>query len=236
MRYTNIFLLLLLCNSPLVAEESADQYVDVSVAYSQGDFNTGQKSELSQLQMTYGQVMGDYDYSITLPYLFLSDSFGDESGLGDITLRAGMTLSGNNFTADNVYASMSIKLPTADETKGLGTGETDVGGFLSYTHNFSILSLTLMGGYVVTGDSQVQSYEDIFVYGVGVSKMIAPWYVYTSMDGRQQTVDTGDDPLELSGGFFYQIKAGRFVKLDAFVGLSNSSPDTGITVGIVNWF
>lgn len=236
MRYTNIFLFLLLYHSPLLAEISIEQYIDVSVGYSQGDFNTGQKSELLQLQMTYGQVMGDYDYSIAVPYLFLSDSFGDESGLGDITLRAGMTLSGNNLAADNVYASVSVKFPTADETRGLGTGETDVGGFLSYTHNFNIVSLTLMGGYIVTGDSQVQSYEDIFVYGVGLSKMIAPWYVYGSLDGRQQTVATGDDPLELSGGFFYQIKAGWFVKMDAFVGLSNTSPDTGITVGIVNWF
>lgn len=236
MRYTNIFLFLLLCNSPLVAVESTDQYIDFSVGYNRGDFNTGQKSELTQLQVAYGQVIGDYDFSITMPYLFLSDSFGDESGLGNITLRAGMTLSGNSLAADNVYASMSVKLPTADESKGLGTGESDVGGFLNYTHNFNILSLTLMGGYIVTGDSAIQQYEDIFVYGLGVSKMIAPWYVYGSLDGRQQTLDNGDDPLELSGGFFYQIKPARFVKMEGFVGLSNASPDAGITFGIVNWF
>jgi len=236
MRYTNMFLLLLLYHSPVVAEESTDQYIDFSVAYSRGDFNTGQKSELSQLQVTYGQVMSDYDFSITIPYLFLQDSFGDESGLGDITLQAGKTLSGNNLDADTVYASMSVKLPTADESSGLGTGEPDIGGFLSYTHNFNILSLTLMGGYIVTGDSQVQSYKDIFVYGVGLSKIITPWYVYGSLDGRQQTLDRGDDPLEFSVGFFYQLESARFFKMDAFVGLSNTSPDAGLTFGVVNWF
>lgn len=236
MRYANIFLLMLLCNSPLLAEDSSDQYIDTSFGYSQGDFNTGQKTELSQLQVTYGQVVDDYDFSIAIPYLFLSDRYGDESGLGDINLRAGKTLSGDSLAADNIYASISVKLPTASETKGLGTGETDIGGFLSYTHNFSALSLTLMGGYIVTGDSDVQSYNDIFVYGLGLSKIIAPWYIYGSVDGRQQTVDTGDDPLEVSVGFFYQIKPAQFVKMESFAGLSDSSPDSGVTVGVVNWF
>jgi len=63
-----------------------------------------------------------------------------------------------------------------------------------------------------------------------------PWYIYGSLDGRQQTLETGDDPLELSGGFFYQIKSKRFLKMEGFVGLGNSSADAGMTIGIVNWF
>lgn len=236
MRYVNLALLLVLCSSHVVAAESADQYVDLSYSYSQGDFDTGQKTKLSQMQVTYGQVRDAYDFSIAIPYLFLSDSFGNESGLGDITLQAGMSLSGTSGSADTVYASVSVKLPTADETKGLGTGETDYGGFLNYTHDFASLSLSIMGGYIVTGDSKSQSYKDIMVYGLGVSKMVAPWYVYASLDGRQQTLATGDDPLELSAGLFYQLKQAQFIKVEGFIGLSNSSPDSGIMLGIINWF
>jgi len=236
MRYIKIFLVLLLCNSSLLAEELSDEFIDFSAGYSQGDFNSGQNSEFSQLQVTYGKVRGDYNFSISLPYFFLSDSFGNEAGLGDITVRAGKTLSGNSFSEDNVYASVSVKLPTANESNGLGTGEMDVGGFLSYTHYFNSLSLTLMGGYIVTGDSQAQLYKDIFVYGIGLSKIISPWYIYGNLDGRQQTLDTGDDLLEASIGVLYQVKPEQFLKLEGFVGLSNTSPDSGMSIGIVNWF
>jgi hypothetical protein len=236
MRYNALTLALLLCHSPLVEADSVDHYVDISLDYSRGDFNTGQDSKLSRLQVTYGQVMEHYDFSVEVPYLFLSDSFGDESGLGDVTLRAGKTLSDKNPDADNLYASIAIKLPTANDSNGLGSGELDVGGFLTYTHDLNKMYLALLGGYIVTGDSVFQQREDIFVYGIGLSKIIAPWYVYGSLDGRQQTLSTGDDPLELSGGFFYQLNPVQFVKMQGFVGLSNSSSDLGSTIGFVNWF
>lgn len=227
---------MLLCHSSLFAQELPDEYIDFSIAYSEGDINSGQNSELAQVQVTYGQVIDDYNFSVAVPALFLRDSFGSESGLGDITLRGGKTLSGGSSSADNIYGSISVKLPTASEAKGLGTGEIDLGGFLSYTHHFNILNFTLMGGYIITGDNQVQKFKDIFVYGMGLSKIIIPWYIYGSLDGRQQSFTTGDDPLELSVGFLYQLRPEQFVKVESFVGLSNASPNNGITVGIVNWF
>ncbi len=235
MRVTAIFLLLALFNIQLFAGGPANQYIDVSYAYSQGDFDTDQKTRLTQLQLTYGQVQGRFDFSADLPFLFLQDSFGDETGLGDITLRGGMAVIGNNLAPDNLYASVAVKLPTADEAKGLGTGEPDVGGFLSYTRDFNFLNLTVLGGYIVTGDSRTQSYNNIAVYEVALSKMMAPWFVYGSLTGRQQTLDYGDDPLELNGGFFYHIKSGLFFKVDTFVGLSDGSPDMGVMFGIVQW-
>lgn len=62
------------------------------------------------------------------------------------------------------------------------------------------------------------------------------WYVYGSLDGRQQILSTGDDPLELSGGFFYQLNPEQFVKMEVFVGLSDSSSDMGASIGFLNWF
>lgn len=236
MRHVVLILALLLCCSPLVEAGSVDHYVDLTLGYSRGDFNTGQDSKLSQLRITYGQVMEHYDFSVEVPYLFLSDSFGDESGLGDVTLRAGRTLGDKNPDADNLYVSVAIKLPTASDSKGLGTGEADVGSFIRYTHPINKMNLSLLGGYIITGDSVIQVYHDIFVYGIGLSRITAPWYIYGSLDSRQKTFSTGDYPLELSGGFFYQLNSAQFVKVEGFVGLSNSSPDIGATIGFVNWF
>jgi hypothetical protein len=236
MRHSILITALLLCRSPIVEADAIDHYVDFTLGYSRGDFNSGQDAELSQLQVTYGQVLENYDFSVVIPYLFLSDSFVDESGLGDITLHAGMTLSDNGSSVDDLYASIAIKLPTANDAKGLGTGEVDLGGFLTYTHDFNQVSLSLQGGYIVTGDGLFQQHENIFVYGAGLSNIIIPWYFYVSLDGRQQVLDTGDAPLELSGGFFYQLNPKQFVKMEGFAGLSNSSPDMGVAIGFVNWF
>lgn len=236
MRYKTVILLLLICFSPLGEAAATDRYVDFTFGYNQGDFNTGQTVKLSSLQVTYGQITGPYDISLSVPYLYLSDNFGDEYGLGDITLLAGMAVSGSSLTDTSLYASVAIKLPTADETKELGTGEMDTGGFLTYTQRFKTVRLSLMGGYIVTGDSITQQYKDIVVYGVGLSKIIIPWYVYGSLDGRQNILNDSDDPLEISTGFFYQVKQTQFIKMELFAGLSDSSPDVGLSIGIVNWF
>jgi hypothetical protein len=236
MRYLFLIMALLLCQSPLVKADSVDHYVDLALGYSRGDFNSSQETKLSQLQVTYGQVMPRYDFSVSAPYLFLSDNLSDESGWGDIVLRAGIALADKNSSADHLHASIAIKLPTANDTKGLGTGEADLGGFLNYTHPLNKMYITLMGGYIVTGDNLLQSYNDIVVYGAGLSKIITPWYVFGRLDGRQSTLETDDAPLELSGGFFYQLYPTQFLKLEGFAGLSHSSPNVGLTIGFVNWF
>lgn len=230
------YLMLLICFSPWVLAKDGWQYIDVSIGYSKADFGASNESELFQLQVSYGQVGERYDFSVMVPYLFLRDSFGDESGLGDIMLRAGMIVIGDQLAANKLHAAIAVKLPTADETKGLGTGETDTGGFLTYTHYFNGTHFSLMGGYIVTGDSAFQTYNDIAVYGVSLARLMTPWYVYVSVDGRERIFADGEDPLELSAGFFYQIKQQQFLKVEGFTGLSDGSPDYGLTVGIVHGF
>ena len=226
--------LLLGCSLSAIADTN-DHYLDLTAGYSRGEFDTGQVSRLYRLQFTYGQVADRYDYSITAPYLFLSNNQYGESGIGDVILRAGIVLN-NNHATNRLYGSVATKLPVADESKGLGTGEADAGGFLNYSYHFNEMNLLLMGGYIVTGDSPQQSYEDILVYGIGLSRRINKWYVYGSLDGRQQVLGSGDDPLELSGGLLYQIKAAQFIKAEGVVGLNDGSLDYGLAVGVVNWF
>jgi hypothetical protein len=216
--------------------DANDQYVEFLAGYTHGEFDTTQTTTLYRLQASYSQVYDSVDFSVTAPYLFLNDSIGKDSGIGDLILRAGMTIGTNHHSNNNLYASIAIKLPTADESKGLGTGETDTGAFISYMHRLNTLNLTLMGGYIVTGDSTAQSYEDILVYGVGLSKYIGQRYIYISVDGRQQILNTGGNPLELSGGFLYQIKPTQYLKTEGFLGLNDNSPDYGLSIGLVNWF
>jgi hypothetical protein len=131
---------------------------------------------------------------------------------------------------------MEIKLPTADETTGLGTGEPDLSGYLNFTHKHKQTNFTLSGGYTITGDTAAQTYNDVLRYGAGISSYFNRWYLYARLDGQQQILDTGDNPLEFSVGFFYQIRPTYFIKADSFKGLNNASPDTGFGLGLVHWF
>jgi hypothetical protein len=227
---------LLLWFNPAIAADTASNFLSISGGFSRGDFATGENTDLYRMQIGYGQISGRYDFSITVPYLLLQDSTANESGLGDISLQAGMTFDEDVIAGNSFYGSVSLKLPTADETRALGTGETDIGGMLGYTGRFNTLSLILVGGYIITGDAPAQSYNDVFVYSAGLAMYSNPWYVYGRLDGQQKIIDTEDDALELTGGLFYQIKTRQYLTAEVFAGLSDTSPDIGFNLGLVNWF
>lgn len=234
--YAGLIAAVVFCGATTVTAATTERYLEFTAGKSRGEFDTSEVADMYRLQLAYGQVSGRYDHSITASYLFLSDEFGDDSALGDVVLRGGILLDSQNVSKDSLYVSLALKLPTGDESKGLSTGESDLGGFLNYTQHYKVINLTLMGGYIVTGDTRTRSYDDILVYGISLSRQFDHWYVYGGLEGRQQMLDTRDDPLELSGGLLYQMQRNRFLKLEGIVGLNESSLDYGVSVGIVNWF
>lgn len=158
-----------------------------------------------------------------------------ESGLGDIVASG---------TIRDVWASRDgslvldlagrVKLPTADEKKGLGTGETD---FTLQADGYRFLDgVTLMGslGYVFRGD------PDDFTLDDGVIAMLGATSSRTQglrtglfLEYRQAGYATNDDRLEILGSLGWSIDQWR---LGAYLltGLSDSSPDwgAGATVGV----
>lgn len=218
------------------AFEAMDEYLDLSARYSHGDFDTGLTSRLYQLQFTYGKFFDSFDASISSSYILLSDELGDDTSIGDIYLHAGTVLSDRRNFSNELYASIEVKLPTASESTGLGTGEPDLGAFLYYTYRVQATSLMLMGGYTINGDSRDITYQDVFNYGMSVSTYFDQWYVYGRIEGQQQRLSSGSSPLLVSGGLFYQLKPARFIKLEITSGLNNASADLGVIVGYVVWF
>jgi hypothetical protein len=83
---------------------------------------------------------------------FVSTHF--ERGIGDTVLSAKYKLQRKKDNVGGMALRGFVKLPSADETKGLGTGRTDVGAELLFT---SILPLNFLMhssmGYVATSDA-----------------------------------------------------------------------------------
>ena len=74
---------------------------------------------------------------------------GDASGIGDIVLRGKLGIS------PNVAAAVDVRLPTGDAADLLGTGSTQVKGFLILSGGKGRFSPHVNVGYTFTGDSDV---------------------------------------------------------------------------------
>jgi hypothetical protein len=233
-----VLFLMIFLPSRVPAQEGRG-YVDMSAGYKTGDFGTPTKSNLYYLLPALGYVAPRYEVSITIPYLFLdvktAGVSNTESGVGDIILRGGAVLVPEAATGFSLDGSLAVKLPTADEAKGLGTGETDYGGFLALRQRLEKFKISLLGGYIKTGDTSSINYNDVYLYGVGLSRIFEQTEVYTSLEGRRAVVPGADNPLELNFGFFHLISKDYSLKGNTFFGLTNGSPDFGINFGIVRW-
>jgi hypothetical protein len=236
-----LLILLLLIFLPYGASAQEGRgYLDISGGFKTGDFGTPTTSDLWYFSPTFGYVAPRYDFSVTAPYLSLTNETGGvsttESGIGDIILRGGAVLLPEGSGRLSVNGSLALKLPTADETKGLGTGETDYGAFLALHQRFDQFKLSLMGGYIKVGDPPQTTYNDISLYGVGISRVWGRTNLSASFEGRRATVPGVKNPQEINLGFFHVLNADYAIKGGTFFGLNDGGPDFGLNAGIVKWF
>ena len=159
------------------------------------------------------------------------------SGLGDILLQGEYLLVPETDTAPAVRLSAEIKLPTASESKGLGTGEADGGLAVEVGRTVDRQYYYGRLGYTVVGEPSGADFTNPFSYEVGTSFEASPrLLVHLALQGRTSIDDRVDDPLELVGGGEYRLR--RDLSLNGYLGLglSDGSPDVGLGVGLLRRF
>jgi hypothetical protein len=231
-------LVLLTCGSAWAQDGRG--YLEVGGGYKTGDFGTPVRSNLYYFSPILGYATPLYEVSVTVPYLFLSNSSGgrtnSESGIGDIILRGSKVLVPEGKSGFSLDGALAIKLPTADETKGLGTGETDYGAFLSAHKRVDKFKLSLLSGYIKVGDPPSVNFNDIYLYGIGISRIFGSTELFTSFEGRRAVIPGAKNPQEINVGFFHVMNAYWAVKGGTFAGLNKGGPDFGLNFGLVRWF
>lgn len=204
-----------------------------------GDFGTSVRNTLYSIAPTLGFVARQYDVSVTVPYLSLVQETGGqsvtESGLGDIVARAGYVLVAERASGMSLNGAVAVKLPTADDAKGLGSGKADVGATLMLGQRFGRVRLSLLGGFIKVGDPAGQDYNDVYLYGVGASGTQGRTGLYASLDGRRALIAGTDDPLEIRAGFFHRLGQRTAIRGTAFAGLNDGGPAYGLSLGFVQW-
>lgn len=218
-------------------------YIDAGGGYKTGDFGGPSRTELYYLAATIGYMDPAWQFSVTAPVLFLSESSGAQTGsmhgptgIGDVVLRGGAVLLPEKDSGLSIRGSLAVKLPTADEQEGLGTGERDYGGFFALHQRIGSYTASLLGGYIKVGDPAGVDYNDTWLYGIGLSRAFGWTEVYASFEGRRSTVKGADDPLEIGLGFFHAFTSDVAVRMGVFAGLNDGGPAFGLDLGLVRWF
>jgi hypothetical protein len=161
-------------------------------------------------------------------------SSSSESGMGDVVLGATRML-GPILGPVQVDVTARVKLPTADEDKGLGTGETDYYAQTDfyYVGERFIPFATL--GYRFMSDSDRYELKDGAYVSIGSAyRLNETTRSGVSLDWRQRLVDGGDDATEASVFVAHDLSTDLNLTLYALTGFTEASPDFGMG-GSVNY-
>lgn len=150
-----------------------------------------------------------------------------DSGLGDIVLSGSYQLLSESELRPWVAATLKAKLGTADEVKGLGTGEND------YTLQLEVAKGMLYGyaGYRLLGDTATLDYNDVAFVGAALNFPLAQSHDLSVEYYTEEAALSGMDDIQeatLSVGGELSRKMNYSLYFTA--GLSDSSADSVIGV------
>lgn len=209
--------------------ERLDFELTVPLLY-QNSKNTGRAALGADAKSSARRNMnGQYSYiggSATLTGGGTSDS--SKFGLGDITLTGGYQLLRDSATTPLIRPTFYLKFPTADDSKGLGTGKFDAGPGLSVSKWLGSWQPFVDSRYIFQGASADTGARDYFLADAGIGYS---WNesLHTSAYARfgSTIFDGMEAPLEARVKSVWRF-AQRFSS-EAYLlkGLSEGSPDYG---------
>jgi Putative MetA-pathway of phenol degradation len=217
--------------------------------YSEGDYGSTIDTRITTLEFTARYETGRMVYRASVPWLSVkgdtgvipgigqvSDApvrSGSASGLGDIVLSAAYSAYYDQATTLGLDLTGKIKLPTADETKGLGTGEPDFAFLADLYRRFERWTGFGGVGYHIMGDSAAFPLENAWSANLGASYTLdARTSAGAMLDGRQRVVAGGSRIRELMGFWSRRLEGEWRSQVYGLIGLADGSPDWGFGLSL----
>lgn len=246
---------LLLCLGLLPGPLSADSWqLSSSVNYDTGKYGTPYRTDSVYIPFTVTHYSRDTRVSVTLPWLRQSSSgavtrvggrparvagtvvpanAGAESGLGDTLVRGAYIIRKDGPNSFDLSLAGSLKLPTANETKGLGTGEIDQGVGLEFAKKVSRHWTVLADWhYTIIGDPEGADYNNRVSLELGVYRPLGKDLGLTALYITRSALLSGNsDPRELSLMLARTAAGGMQYSGGVLLGLSEGSPQLGLSAG-----
>lgn len=234
-----VFLCCLMWTS-LAGAGSGRAYLSTTLGYGSGDFGTDTNYRLFYLTPAVGYVTPIYEAAVSTSLLAAHSSGTQgresETGLGDVLIRGSRKIITEDMAGFTLSGGLAVKLPAADKNKGLGTGETDFGGFILLKKAFGSFALMAQGGYIFNGDSALQKYNDVPVYAIGLSKAFNAGELAVFYENKGVYISGADTAQDIYISGFHMLNKDYAVQGALSFGLTDASADFGASIGFVRWF
>lgn len=250
--FAGLFGVALVATGAFAQAEAGDSAISwaTGIEYSSGTYGGTEDIEDLYVPLIVRFSAERVAFELTVPYLSVTAPTGTtitdpgnepvsgtgpittESGIGDII--AGVTLY-DVYYSDSLGVALDltgkIKFGTADEAKGLGTGEQDFTLRADLYKYFEQLTLMGSAGYKYRGDPSDLDLENVFLGSIGgaisVSDSSRFGLIY---DYRESALVDGDAVSELSAFVTRDWNDTWHMQVYAFSGFSDSSADWGLGI------
>lgn len=223
----------------------------LAYSYSSGEYGSDSTTKLTYIPVGVKRYFSWGDLSLTVPYVGVSTKSGatviqgeivptgngeesSESGLGDTLVKGRYFAVEENGNLPYIDLALRLRIPTADEDKGLGSGDPDVTFSTELTKTVGTSGFA-MGelGYTLVTDSLDLELDNRFLYSLGYAHQVGEKAMLSSyLDGRTSASSGADDPLSLLFMAEYRFRPNLRFDLMLEWGLSDGSPDTGVMLGV----
>jgi len=218
-------------------------------SYLTGDYGEHRTSELYYGALMIKRFFKKGDITLTVPYLDIpsdgvtfiggtaeaDNSAGGGSGLGDIILKGRYYALEQNGVLPFLDLVGSVKIPTADADRGLGTGEPDftVLGEFAWRLGDSPWTALAELGYTFVGKPEDLDVRNRWLYSLGLAREMGPKLTVSGyLDGRTAIFEGNENPLSVLLIGTYKFRPD--LRLDTMLefGLSDGAPDLAVTLGL----
>lgn len=241
-----IVLLILLINQSATAQDEPKVHKFTLGSYfSQGDYGSTEETDITYFPISYELTTFPWVLSVTAPYLALEgpgdvffetgnigggrdevNEFVDERGIGDVFLSA--TYQFPPVLNDWVFVDFTLqaKLPTADETRDLGTGELDLGYQLDFYSTLERNTYFSTLGYRQRGKTPLFDLENSFYASLGMMRQYGDnTFLGLIYDYRERASSNAFESHELMPFVSYNLGKQWNFMLYTIVGFTASSAD-----------
>lgn len=221
---------------------AADLDLSLASHYSVGDYGGDDDIEIVYVPLVARVETDAWMFKMVVPYLRISGGTtvvegpggpivtpsGTEEGLGDVVLESTYSIPPFARYAPYVEVGGRLKLPTADDDRGLGTGQFDVTPEVELSWTLGRWTPYAGAGFRILGDPSGTTYHDGFLANVGLTALLGDLlepglFFYW----KESASAGGEDSAEALP--VLRIHAGEHWTVDSYVsiGFTDSAPDVG---------
>lgn len=233
-----------LAGTPVMAQDSGTSFqIGTGIDYSSGDYGEAIDTKMLSVPVSARLQTGNLTLRASLPYVNIDGPPGvipgdggtggggsggaavSRSGVGDLNLGATYSLAIGGGTYFDITGK--VKIPTANENKGLGTGTTDYTAQGELFHSFGTFSAAVRGGRRFNGNNVLFPLEDVWLAGAGLYFGTGDTTFGLDYDWREGSQPTSFDRSEITGSLTHSLSPSLRLQGYAYTGLSSGSPDLG---------